>query len=78
VSALPPSAPPAELPLTVNGRERGVAAGTTVAGLVAELAPDARLVAVERNGEIVPRGRWAEVALAAGDRLEIVRFVQGG
>ena len=38
----------------------------------------ARMVAVERNGEIVPRPRWAETAIADGDRIEIVRFVQGG
>ena len=40
------------------------------------LKPDR--VAVERNGEIVARGRWHEVSLAAGDRLEIVHFVGGG
>jgi thiamine biosynthesis protein ThiS len=66
------------LRLTVNGSAREVAPGTTVSALVAEVAPEARMVAVERNGEIVPRGRWGETTLAADDRIEIVRFVQGG
>jgi thiamine biosynthesis protein ThiS len=64
--------------LVVNGRPRALAPGATVAELVAELGGDARPVAVERNGEIVPRGRWSATPLAGGDRIEIVRFVQGG
>jgi thiamine biosynthesis protein ThiS len=64
--------------LSVNGSEREIPSATSIAALVAELAPEARLVAVERNGEIVPRARWAETTLAGGDRVEIVRFVQGG
>ena len=35
-------------------------------------------VAVERNGEIVPRAQWDDVLLSPGDRLEIVHFVGGG
>ena len=35
-------------------------------------------IAVERNGDIVPRSVWREVHLAEGDRLEIVHFVGGG
>lgn len=64
--------------IRLNGAERELPAGTTVAALVGQLAPEARMVAVERNGEIVPRRRWAETRLADGDRIEIVRFVQGG
>ena len=66
------------LAVSVNGSERELVPGTTVAHLVSELAPEARMVAVEKNGEIVPRTRWAETKLADGDRVEIVRFVQGG
>jgi thiamine biosynthesis protein ThiS len=73
-----PVSNPQLVALSVNGGDRHVTPGTTVAQLVAELAPDARLVAVERNGEIVPRGKWREVTLSSGDRIEIVRFVQGG
>ena len=79
MSAAPPTAPAAAtLRVEVNGRAREVPAGTTVAALVAELAPEARLVAVERNGRIEPRAAWPESALAEADRIEIVRFVQGG
>jgi hypothetical protein len=35
-------------------------------------------VAVEHNGEIVPRAVWAKTTLNAGDRLEVVHFVGGG
>jgi thiamine biosynthesis protein ThiS len=68
---------PAPLEIVVNGSPRQVAAGTTVAGLLAELGLGSR-VAVERNREIVTRARHAEVELAEGDRLELVTFVGGG
>lgn len=67
-----------EIAARVNGRERRLPASWTIADLVAELGVEPRTVAVERNGEIAPRARWSEIALADGDRLEIVRFVQGG
>ena len=73
-----PSPSSAAVELEVNGRVERVAEGASVADLLAALGREPRLVAVERNGEIVPRGRWAETRLAAGDRLEIVQFVQGG
>ena len=64
--------------LRINGEPRELSERTSVATLVAELAPEARMVAVERNGEIVPRARWADTMLAPDDLIEIVRFVQGG
>jgi len=75
VSAIEAAAP---VRLRVNGRDVELAPGATVAELVAELAGGAALVAVERNGEIVPRGLWSGTPLTAGDHCEIVRFVQGG
>jgi thiazole synthase len=66
------------LDITVNGKLRHVARGTTVAGLLAELGIDRARVAVERNRDIVPRATYDDVALAAGDRLELVGFVGGG
>jgi sulfur carrier protein len=68
----------AALDLILNGEPHRVPEGTTVAGLVTGLGSDPRTVAVERNGELVPRARFAGTALAAGDRIEVVRFVQGG
>lgn len=64
--------------VTVNGHARRLAPGASVDDLVAELARVPRAVAVERNGEIVPRARWAATRLAPGDRIEVVQFVQGG
>lgn len=64
--------------LTVNGRSRIVPGAATVAELLAALACDERTVAVERNGAIVGRADYPATRLEAGDRLEIVRFVQGG
>ena len=65
------------LSLTVNGEPRRAAAGT-VADLVRSLDLDPAKVAVERNGEIVPRSTLTAVAVAEGDVLEIVHFVGGG
>jgi thiamine biosynthesis protein ThiS len=78
MSSAVPAPEPAAVELVVNGRAERVAAGASVADLVTALGREPRLVAVERNGEIVPRARWPAVLVAAGDRLEIVQFVQGG
>ena len=43
-----------------------------------ELALEGKRIAVERNGEIVPRSRYADTPVAAGDSLEIVGAVGGG
>ncbi len=65
------------LSLTVNGEPRQAAPGS-LADLVRQLELDPAKVAVERNGEIVPRSTLEDVALAEGDVLEIVHFVGGG
>ncbi|KHL24674.1 thiazole synthase [Croceibacterium mercuriale] len=65
------------LSLTVNGAPRRSEAAT-IAQLVAELSLRPDKVAVERNGEIVPRSTLAQAPLADGDVLEIVHFVGGG
>jgi sulfur carrier protein len=67
--------------LIINGKTRELEMlrqGSTVAELVATLAMQADRVALEQNGEIVPRARWAATPLAEGDRMEIVHFVGGG
>ena len=66
-----------ELSLTLNGEPRRAAPGS-IADLVRSLELDPAKVAVERNGEIVPRSTLAAVAIAEGDVLEIVHFVGGG
>jgi sulfur carrier protein len=64
--------------LSINGEPRSFPAPLDVAGLLEALALGGRKVAVERNGEIVPRSRHASTPLADGDRLEIVVAVGGG
>jgi thiamine biosynthesis protein ThiS len=66
------------LEVVLNGEPYRMPEGATVADLVAALGRHPRTVAVERNGELVPRARFGETPLGAGDRLEVVHFVQGG
>jgi sulfur carrier protein len=66
------------LHLTVNGEATECHAETTVAGLLATMDAAGKRVAVERNGEIVPRSQHATTVLEPGDRLEIVIAVGGG
>ena len=67
-----------EISITLNGEPRRVAAGLSIAALVAEIGLKPEKVAVERNREIVPRSTLGDVMLAEGDELEIVHFVGGG
>ena len=46
--------------------------------LLADLGLQGDRVAIEQNGNIVPRADWANAGLKDGDRLEIVHFVGGG
>ena len=64
--------------VVINGQQRLVNQGTTVAALIGELGLAGKPVAVERNREVVPRAQHATTVLAAGDRLEVVTFVGGG
>ncbi|HJU23143.1 MAG TPA: sulfur carrier protein ThiS [Casimicrobiaceae bacterium] len=63
--------------VTVNGIARSVEA-QTIAELVAALGLTGKRIAVEMNGEIVPRSRYGSTPLTAGDKLEIVGAVGGG
>jgi sulfur carrier protein len=65
--------------VTVNGSVRNVdASSADVATLVRLLGLEGKRIAVERNGEIVPKSRYAETRIVAGDKLEIVAAVGGG
>ncbi len=64
--------------VTVNGEQRRVAAGASIAAMLVELGIDPQRVAVERNLAIVPRSTLGEVKVADGDAFEIVHFVGGG
>ena len=67
-----------EIVIQVNGERRKAPPGTTVTGLLAQLGLNAERVAIEYNLQILPRGKWDETQVAAGDRFEIVQFVGGG
>jgi sulfur carrier protein len=70
--------PPSVIKLIVNGESYEAPSGTTIATLLARLQMQPRLVAVERNRDLVPRGLHAACTLETGDRLEIVTLVGGG
>lgn len=61
-----------------NGRPREVDEATTIASLLAELDRPPHQVAIEVNGELLPRDGRAEVRLCAGDEVEIVTLAGGG
>jgi sulfur carrier protein len=65
--------------LTINGKSRSFEDSEfTVAHLVSRMGLEGKRIAIERNGEIVPRADFPETSLASGDKLEIVGAVGGG
>ena len=61
----------------VNGGVMDIA-GKTIADYLVTTNYDMKLIAVERNGDIVPKGAYTETVLKDGDSMEIVSFVGGG
>jgi thiamine biosynthesis protein ThiS len=66
------------LTISLNGKTRRVPGGYRLTDLLGDLDLKERLVVVERNGAIVPRGTYSDVLLTEGDVIEIVHFVGGG
>jgi len=64
--------------LSVNGQVRHVEPGVNLVRLLEALELSGKRVAVEKNGEIVPRSQYPSTGLAEGDALEIVVAVGGG
>ena len=64
--------------VTVNGAPREFPAALTFSQLVEALELGGKRLAIERNGEIVPRSSFAATRLAHGDRIEVVIAVGGG
>ncbi len=62
----------------VNGEPRDVAAGTSLAELVAGLSSAPSGIAAAVNETVIPRGQWSGTTLAEGDRVEVLTAVQGG
>ena len=69
------------LSIILNGQSRlleGLSGAASVDGVVAALGLKGDRVAVELNGEIVPRSGWTATSVNNGDRIEVVHFVGGG
>ena len=64
--------------VSINGDEQDIENGISLQQLLDELAMNRGRIAIELNGEIVPRSNFAEQILTAGDRLEIVQAIGGG
>jgi sulfur carrier protein len=64
--------------LTVNGEAHQFERALNCRDLLEHLHLTGKRIAIERNGEIVPRSRHADEMLADGDTLEIVVAVGGG
>ncbi|NPU66021.1 sulfur carrier protein ThiS [Bradyrhizobium sp. 83012] len=63
--------------VTVNGEARDISA-TSVAALLSELDYEGTHFAIALNYDVVPKSRWSETALKAGDEIEIITPRQGG
>ena len=64
--------------IQVNGEAKNFAQGVTVRQLLEQLGLNPARVAIEHNLQILPKAKWEETRVAAGDRFEIVQFVGGG
>lgn len=67
-----------QIRIRLNGEERSVPAGLSVAGLLDRVGVDRREVVVERNREILRRDELEAFDVEEGDTLELVHFVGGG
>ncbi len=64
--------------ITINGIPVTMPSPLTITELLTQRQLAGKRIAIERNGEIIPRSRHAETTLAGGDRIEIVVAVGGG
>ena len=64
--------------LTINGQPRQFDSPINVTQLIDHLELHGKRIAIERNGEIIPRSQFSEQILAHGDQLEVVVAVGGG
>lgn len=64
--------------VSINGKAQQLSEPVSIAALIEQMGLTGKRVALERNGEIVPRSSYAAQQLADGDKLEIVVAVGGG
>lgn len=67
-----------DIDVTVNGAARRIPAPATLAGLIAHLGLDPRMVVAELNRRVVRRAELDATPVADGDEVELVHFVGGG
>jgi sulfur carrier protein len=75
---LAPTGDNIRMEIQLNGQDRPLDADSTITALLLAEGLAERRVAVEVNGEIIPRGQHATHVLQAGDRVEIVHALGGG
>jgi sulfur carrier protein len=78
VTAVPPPAGSGPRQIVVNGAVQPLPAARSLAAVLSDAGLAGRPVAVEVDGEVVPRERFSESLLRGGERIEIVTFVGGG
>ncbi|MGA8147736.1 MAG: sulfur carrier protein ThiS [Gallionellaceae bacterium] len=64
--------------VTINGSAQRFDQALSIAELIQQMKLAGKRIAIERNGEIVPRSQYAQQMLVSGDKLEIVVAVGGG
>lgn len=64
--------------ITLNGKQRELEGEVTIPELLETMGVQPRQVAVALNGEVVKRDAWAQMSIAEGDVVEVVRAVGGG
>jgi sulfur carrier protein len=62
----------------INGAQQTFGQPVSIADLIVSMELTGKRIAIERNGEIVPRSQFAQQLLADGDKLEVVVAVGGG
>lgn len=67
----------AEINIQLNGEARRVQAGS-LTSLITSLGLSERMIAIERNLEVVPKSQYASTLLCEGDRIEVVHMIGGG
>jgi len=65
------------LEIHLNGEQKQVTAAN-VAELLRELGMENRMIAIERNREVIPKSQYNETVLNHGDRIEVVHMIGGG
>jgi sulfur carrier protein len=66
------------LTISLNGEPHELDDGSTLTDLIESISGTTRGSAVVVDGEVIPRGRWAQFRLAGGQAVELITAVQGG